>query len=62
MLTEREHHILHLIGEGLSSPQIAERLNYSVSTISENTMAMYRKLGLTDRSDAITLVHPSHLP
>ncbi|HAP77340.1 MAG TPA: hypothetical protein DCR14_14815, partial [Acidimicrobiaceae bacterium] len=56
-LTERERAVLSGISEGLSNPEIAERLRYSVSTIAKDTMHIYRKLGIRDRSEAMRASH-----
>jgi DNA-binding NarL/FixJ family response regulator len=54
-LTEREAEVLRLISEGLTNVAIAHRLGYSVSTIRNDTIAIYRKLGVTNRSEAAAL-------
>jgi DNA-binding CsgD family transcriptional regulator len=56
VLTERQAEVLRLIGQGQSNREIAVRLGFSVSTIAKETMRIYRKLGLADRSTAIELV------
>jgi DNA-binding CsgD family transcriptional regulator len=54
-LTERERLVLQLMAEGLTNPQIAERLAYSLSTIRLDSMSIYRKLGVSGRVEAVAL-------
>lgn len=51
-LTAREREILRLVAEGLSNPQIAERLVISPKTAEHHVGAILRKLQLTSRSEA----------
>jgi len=53
-LTDRELEVLHLIGQGLSNPAIAERLIISVGTVKAHTNRIYGKLGVTNRVEAVT--------
>ena len=52
-LTVREREILHLIGEGLSSPQIAARLTLSVRTVENHGAHIRDKLQLRSRAALI---------
>lgn len=52
-LTSRELTILELLPTHLSYAQIAERLFLSVNTVKSNLKAVYRKLGVNTRSDAV---------
>jgi LuxR family maltose regulon positive regulatory protein len=52
-LSERECEVLHLLAEGLSNNQIAGRLYLTVRTIKFHTGNIYRKLGVTRRTEAI---------
>ncbi len=52
-LTSRELTILELLPTHLSYAQIAERLYLSVNTVKSNLKAVYRKLGVGTRSDAV---------
>lgn len=54
-LTEREQSVLQLMAEGLTNPQIAEQLSFSLSTIRLDTMSIYRKLGVKGRVEAVAL-------
>jgi ATP/maltotriose-dependent transcriptional regulator MalT len=52
-LSERECEVLHLLAEGLSNNQIAGRLYLTVRTVKFHTGNIYRKLGVTRRTEAI---------
>ncbi len=51
-LTAREREILNLLAQGLSNPQIAERLVISPKTAEHHVGAILRKLQLSSRSEA----------
>ncbi len=51
-LTARQAVILALLGEGLSNPEIAARLNVSPKTVENYVTALLRKLGVHTRQDA----------
>jgi len=51
-LTAREREILNLLAQGLSNPQIAERLVISPKTAEHHVGAILRKLRLSSRSEA----------
>lgn len=54
-LTCREKEVLGLLVEGLSNPDIADRLTISRSTARAHVSNILMKLGVTNRSEAITL-------
>lgn len=54
-LTSRELDIILLIAEGLSNHQISERLNISDQTVKNHVTAILRKLGATDRAQAVLI-------
>lgn len=54
-LTPREHEVLGLMVEGLSNPQIAERLVVSRSTAKAHVSNILSKLGVSNRAEAIAL-------
>ncbi len=58
-LTAREHEVLMLIGDGLSNTEIAAKLFVGVSTVKTHINAIFAKLGVRDRAQAIALVHSS---
>ena len=54
-LTERELEVLTLMVEGLNNTQIAGRLTVSPSTIKSHVSNILSKLGVTSRTEAVTL-------
>ncbi|MCJ7717897.1 MAG: response regulator transcription factor [Anaerolineales bacterium] len=54
-LTAREREVLALMVEGLNNTQIAERLTVSPSTIKSHVSSILSKLGVTTRTEAVTL-------
>ncbi len=53
LLTQREHEILHLIMEGLSNKEIAQRLTVTLSTVKWYINQIYTKLGVRSRVQAM---------
>jgi two-component system, NarL family, response regulator LiaR len=60
-LTERERAVLALMVEGLNNTQIAARLTVSPSTIKSHVSNILSKLGVTSRTEAVTLALRNHL-
>jgi len=64
-LTPRELTVLELLATGATNPSIARTLAYSLSTIRNETISIYRKLEVTGRPEAVAkalalgLVRPS---
>jgi DNA-binding NarL/FixJ family response regulator len=52
-LTQRESEVLGLMVRGLSNRGIAQRLYIGEETVKSHTQAIYRKLEVTDRAQAI---------
>lgn len=52
-LTAREREVLQLIGSGATNREIAEQLHLSPHTIKEHTSALYRKLEVRNRAEAV---------
>ncbi|MGJ6963307.1 response regulator [Streptosporangium sp. G11] len=53
-LTRREREILGLVAEHLTNPQIAARLGLSQKTVRNHVSAVFTKLQVADRAQAIT--------
>jgi DNA-binding NarL/FixJ family response regulator len=54
-LTEREIEILRLVAEGQANKQIAWQLSLSNDTIKAQLKAIFGKLGVHDRTHAVTI-------
>jgi DNA-binding NarL/FixJ family response regulator len=54
-LTDRELHILNLVADGLSNPEIARRLKISRNTVKFHVSSIISKLGATSRTEAVTI-------
>jgi DNA-binding NarL/FixJ family response regulator len=52
-LTGREHEVLQLIGQGLANKMIADRLRISEHTVKFHVSAIYAKLGVASRTEAV---------
>ena len=59
-LTERELAILRLAQRGLPNPQIAQALTISPGTVRNHLSAIYRKLGVHSRHEALTIAEDNH--
>ena len=53
VLTAREREVLALMADGLSGPQIAERLIVALPTVKSYQARLYEKLGVSDRAAAV---------
>lgn len=53
-LSPREREVVDLIASGATNREIAERLYLSPHTVKEHTSAIYRKLGVRNRAEAVT--------
>src|SRR5207237_10939665 len=55
MLTPREAEVLEAVAQGLSNNQVAERLGFTVHTVKFHLASIYRKLGVSNRTEAAGL-------
>lgn len=55
LFTRRQREVIRLISDGLTNMQIASELDFSESTIRQETMRIYELLGATGRTDAIRM-------
>jgi DNA-binding NarL/FixJ family response regulator len=53
-LTDRERDVLAWLASGLSNRQIGEKLSIAESTVKTHLAGLYGKLGVTDRTGAVT--------
>ncbi|MGW7074090.1 response regulator [Streptomyces sp. NPDC054866] len=60
-LTAREHEVLALLGNGLSNPEIAERLAITPGTAKEHVSATLAKLGTDNRVRAAVIAYQAGL-
>lgn len=60
-LTRREHEVLTLLGAGLRSSEIAERLVISPKTVATHTENIRRKLGVSSRAEAMVVAYRDQL-
>jgi two-component system response regulator NreC len=56
MITPKEKEILHLIADGLSSKQIAERLSISFYTVQTHRKNMLAKMGVKNTPELIVKI------
>ena len=54
-LTPRERAILACVAQGSTNEQIAHELGYSVSTVKAQLVALYEKVGASDRASALAV-------
>jgi DNA-binding NarL/FixJ family response regulator len=52
-LSERERAVLELMASGATNPEIGEALHLSKHTVKEHSSAVYRKLGVRNRTEAV---------
>lgn len=60
-LTNRELEVLSLIAEGLTNPQIAEKLYLSTGTVKVHTRNIYGKLSVSNRTEAVVVAQGLNL-
>jgi two-component system nitrate/nitrite response regulator NarL len=60
-LSAREREVLELVSAGLSSPEVARRLNLSTTTVKTHLQRIYEKLGVGERAAAVAEAMRQHL-
>ena len=60
-LTDRELEVLALLVEGLNNPEIADRLVVSRSTVKFHVSSILSKLGVSSRTEAVSVALQQHL-
>jgi DNA-binding NarL/FixJ family response regulator len=55
-LSHRERQILRLVAAGLTNEEIARRLYLAKSTVAGHLTAVFRRLGVRSRSEAVTMI------
>ena len=53
-LSERELEVLRLVADGAGNAEIGKRLHISAATVKTHLLRMYHKLGVNDRTAAVT--------
>ena len=56
-ITPRELEVLELISSGLTNAETARRLHVSVHAVKFHLAAIYRRLGVTNRTAAAAMYH-----
>lgn len=56
-LSARERDVLRQLVLGATNPEAASRLNLSPHTVKQHTSAVYRKLGVRNRTEAVSRAH-----
>ena len=52
-LSDREREVLGLMADGKTNPEIGDVLHLSRHTVKEHSSALYRKLGVRNRTEAV---------
>lgn len=58
-LTQTERRVVGLVAEGLTNPQIARRLFVSPETVKTHLKNVFRKVGVTSRTELALIVKES---
>jgi non-specific serine/threonine protein kinase len=55
LLSKREEEVLHLVAEGLTNKEIAQRLIVTESTVKTHVTSLFNKLGVDSRAQAVAV-------
>ncbi|MDB0033056.1 response regulator transcription factor, partial [Amylibacter sp.] len=61
MLTKRERMILQLLADGSSNKELADSMTISINTVKFHLSNLYEKLGIKNRSQAISFFYSRRL-
>ncbi len=61
-VTEREHEVIRLIGQGLSNKEIAFRLSIARSTVRHHLTNIFEKVGVSNRQKLLIHTHQFRAP
>jgi DNA-binding NarL/FixJ family response regulator len=53
-MSDRQNVILEMLSRGMTNAKIAEKIGYSESLIRQETIAIYRNLGVSGRAELIS--------
>jgi len=59
--TKKQMEILHSVTRGLTNADIAKQLGISTDAAKQHTMAIFKKLGASNRSEAVAIALRKHL-
>jgi DNA-binding CsgD family transcriptional regulator len=65
ILSARELEVLEMASHGLTNMQIASRLSVTIHAVKFHLAGVYRKLGVSNRTEAVVVFlrsAPAHLP
>lgn len=54
-LTDRQREVVTLLAEGLSAPEVAERLGVGTGTVEQHRMLAYKALGISSIVELVKL-------
>jgi DNA-binding NarL/FixJ family response regulator len=60
-LTDRERAVLRAVAQGMSNKEIAKRLSYAEQTVKLDLTHVYRKLGVSNRTEALAVAYRTGL-
>ena len=60
-LTDRERSVLRAVAQGMSNKEIAKRLSYAEQTVKLDLTHVYRKLGVSNRTEALAVAYRTGL-